>query len=227
MSMSAPPGRDDIILQDFRANRTPFRYHGENVRKEGRLLPAGEKGRVPLPGGVQAVPDRREGKGGPRGGPGDRRGRRPRRLEPAPARARREAGKGRRGRPAPDGPAPGGQLPLLAEGPVRPRAPRRAARLPRRARRTSSFRTPRRTPPAARSPTRRAPPTSSGPSSPSPGRRCREGGTFLAKIFGGAESDAVFSELKPFFRELRRIRPEATRKGSFELYFLGKGFKGG
>ena len=55
----------------------------------------------------------------------------------------------------------------------------------------------------------------------------KEGGTFLAKIFGGAESDAVFSELKPFFRELRRIRPEATRKGSFELYILGKGFKGG
>ena len=26
------------------------------------------------------------------------------------------------------------------------------------------------------------------------------------------------------FRELRRIRPEATRKGSCELYLLGKGF---
>lgn len=53
----------------------------------------------------------------------------------------------------------------------------------------------------------------------------REGGTFLAKIFGGAESDAVYRELKPFFSELRRIRPEATRKESFELYFLGKGFR--
>jgi 23S rRNA (uridine2552-2'-O)-methyltransferase len=53
----------------------------------------------------------------------------------------------------------------------------------------------------------------------------REGGTFLAKIFGGAEGDAVFRELKPFFRELRRIRPEATRKESFELYLLGKGFR--
>jgi 23S rRNA (uridine2552-2'-O)-methyltransferase len=52
------------------------------------------------------------------------------------------------------------------------------------------------------------------------------GGTFLAKIFGGAESDAVFAELKPFFRELRRVRPEATRKESFELYLLGKGYKG-
>jgi 23S rRNA (uridine2552-2'-O)-methyltransferase len=53
----------------------------------------------------------------------------------------------------------------------------------------------------------------------------REGGTFLAKIFGGAEADAVFRELKPYFRELRRIRPEATRKESFELYLLGKGFR--
>jgi len=53
-----------------------------------------------------------------------------------------------------------------------------------------------------------------------------DGGTFLAKIFGGAESDAVFAEMKPFFRELRRVRPDATRKESFELYFLGKGYRG-
>ena len=36
----------------------------------------------------------------------------------------------------------------------------------------------------------------------------------------------MFREMQPLFRELRRVRPEATRKGSFELYFLGKGFKG-
>ena len=53
----------------------------------------------------------------------------------------------------------------------------------------------------------------------------REGGTFLAKIFGGAEADAVFRELKPYFGELRRVRPEATRKESFELYLLGKGYR--
>lgn len=53
----------------------------------------------------------------------------------------------------------------------------------------------------------------------------REGGAFLAKIFGGAEADAVFRELKPHFKELRRVRPEATRKESFELYLLGKGFR--
>jgi len=55
----------------------------------------------------------------------------------------------------------------------------------------------------------------------------RGGGTFLAKIFGGADADAVFRELRPFFSDLRRIRPEATRKESFELYLLGKGYKGG
>ena len=53
----------------------------------------------------------------------------------------------------------------------------------------------------------------------------REGGVFLAKVFGGAEADAVFRELKPHFKELRRVRPEATRKESFELYLLGKGFR--
>src|SRR5512134_481237 len=53
----------------------------------------------------------------------------------------------------------------------------------------------------------------------------RDGGTFLAKVFGGAEGDAVFRELKPFFRELRRVRPEATRKESIELYLLGKGYR--
>ncbi|HEU4949235.1 MAG TPA: hypothetical protein VFT11_00590, partial [Candidatus Deferrimicrobiaceae bacterium] len=46
------------------------------------------------------------------------------------------------------------------------------------------------------------------------------------KIFGGAEADAVFRELKPFFTELRRLRPEATRKESVELYLLGKGYRG-
>ncbi len=53
----------------------------------------------------------------------------------------------------------------------------------------------------------------------------KPGGTFLAKIFTGAESDVVFKELQPHFEKLRRIRPEATRKESFELYLIGKGFK--
>jgi 23S rRNA (uridine2552-2'-O)-methyltransferase len=55
----------------------------------------------------------------------------------------------------------------------------------------------------------------------------RDGGTFLAKIFGGPDADAVFRELKRDFRMVKRVRPGATRKESFELYLLAKGFKGG
>ncbi len=54
----------------------------------------------------------------------------------------------------------------------------------------------------------------------------RPGGAFLAKIFTGAESDEVLRELQREFAKVRRIRPEATRKESFELYLLGKGFLG-
>ncbi len=54
----------------------------------------------------------------------------------------------------------------------------------------------------------------------------RKGGTFLAKLFEGAEADAVATELKGSFGRVRRIRPGATRRESFELYLLGTGFKG-
>jgi len=53
----------------------------------------------------------------------------------------------------------------------------------------------------------------------------KEGGTFLAKIFEGQEAEAVFKELKAEFETVRRIRPAATRKESFELYLLAKGFR--
>jgi 23S rRNA (uridine2552-2'-O)-methyltransferase len=53
----------------------------------------------------------------------------------------------------------------------------------------------------------------------------KEGGTFLAKIFEGPEADAVFKELAAEFEKVRRIRPPATRKESFELYLLAKGFQ--
>ncbi|MGA7105560.1 MAG: RlmE family RNA methyltransferase [Candidatus Deferrimicrobiaceae bacterium] len=54
----------------------------------------------------------------------------------------------------------------------------------------------------------------------------REGGTFLAKIFEGAESDDVVRELRMSFGQVRRVRPAATRKESFELYLLAHDFRG-
>jgi len=97
-----------------------------------------------------------------------------------------------------------GELPLLATGPDRPRLAGRPPRIFRGKAHASS-----RTPPPIRpdrpSPTRRAPRTSSAPSSAWRGDAARRG-TFLAKIFGGAEADGL-PELKPFFAELRRLRP--------------------
>ncbi|MGE5189406.1 MAG: RlmE family RNA methyltransferase [Gemmatimonadota bacterium] len=58
------------------------------------------------------------------------------------------------------------------------------------------------------------------------GRTLRKGGTFLAKIFDGAEADAVMQELKGSFSRVRRVRPGATRRESFEIYLLATGFKG-
>ncbi|OGP81525.1 MAG: hypothetical protein A2Z13_10310 [Deltaproteobacteria bacterium RBG_16_64_85] len=52
----------------------------------------------------------------------------------------------------------------------------------------------------------------------------KEGGSLLAKIFEGPEADRVFKELQAEFEKVRRIRPPATRKESFELYLLAKGF---
>jgi len=59
------------------------------------------------------------------------------------------------------------------------------------------------------------------------GETLREGGTFLAKIFEGAEADDVVRELRSSFREVRRIRPAATRKESSELYLLARKYRRG
>ncbi len=52
------------------------------------------------------------------------------------------------------------------------------------------------------------------------------GGTFLAKVFMGPDLDPfVVRELKPLFREVKRIRPEATREGSREIYLAAVGYR--
>ena len=54
----------------------------------------------------------------------------------------------------------------------------------------------------------------------------RPGGTFLAKIFAGPDADDLFRELQPHFGKVKRVRPEATRKESSELYLLARDFRG-
>lgn len=52
-----------------------------------------------------------------------------------------------------------------------------------------------------------------------------EGGVFVAKVFMGEGLDALERDLKERFAEVRRVRPEATREGSREIYLVAKGRK--
>ncbi len=58
-------------------------------------------------------------------------------------------------------------------------------------------------------------------------RLLRPGGNFLVKTFVGEELNAFSLELKEHFRSVQGTRPEATRKGSSEIYFCAKGFQEG
>lgn len=49
----------------------------------------------------------------------------------------------------------------------------------------------------------------------------RKGGAFVAKIFQGGGFDAVRAQLRPRFETVRVIKPEASRKESFEIYLVG------
>ncbi|MFQ5851641.1 MAG: RlmE family RNA methyltransferase [Candidatus Binatia bacterium] len=50
-------------------------------------------------------------------------------------------------------------------------------------------------------------------------------GCFLVKAFMGEETAAFVAELKRHFASIRRTRPEATRKGSSEIYLIARGFR--
>ncbi|MBW2703810.1 MAG: RlmE family RNA methyltransferase [Deltaproteobacteria bacterium] len=53
----------------------------------------------------------------------------------------------------------------------------------------------------------------------------KPGGTFAAKIFDGPDLEDLVKDIKARFGKTRRIRPEATRKGSRELYLVATRFK--
>lgn len=54
----------------------------------------------------------------------------------------------------------------------------------------------------------------------------RAGGHFLVKAFVAGEIETFFKELKERFRSVQRTRPEATRKGSSEIYLIAMSFTG-
>lgn len=52
------------------------------------------------------------------------------------------------------------------------------------------------------------------------------GGNFTCKLFEGEDRAALVKEMKKDFEFSKMLRPEATRKASFEMYMVFKGFKG-
>ncbi len=58
-------------------------------------------------------------------------------------------------------------------------------------------------------------------------RALRPGGALVVKAFMGPDLDPfVARELKPRFQRVQRVRPEATRAGSREIYVGGLGWRG-
>ena len=49
-------------------------------------------------------------------------------------------------------------------------------------------------------------------------------GTFFVKVFDGSYLKEFISEIKPFFKEVKILKPKASRPESAELYILGRGF---
>jgi 23S rRNA (uridine2552-2'-O)-methyltransferase len=48
----------------------------------------------------------------------------------------------------------------------------------------------------------------------------RPGGTYLAKVFEGPDLNELVADLKRHFGKIKRVKPEASRKGSKELYLV-------
>src|SRR5690242_9009179 len=54
----------------------------------------------------------------------------------------------------------------------------------------------------------------------------KPGGSFVGKVFQGGSSGELLARLKKAFREVKHVKPPASRQESVELYVVATGFKG-
>jgi 23S rRNA (uridine2552-2'-O)-methyltransferase len=54
----------------------------------------------------------------------------------------------------------------------------------------------------------------------------KPGGTFVGKVFQGGSSSDLLARLKKSFREVKHVKPPASRQESVELYVVALNFKG-
>jgi 23S rRNA (uridine2552-2'-O)-methyltransferase len=53
----------------------------------------------------------------------------------------------------------------------------------------------------------------------------KPGGAFVGKVFQGGSSSGILARMKKSFREVRHVKPPASRAESVELYVVATGFK--
>jgi 23S rRNA (uridine2552-2'-O)-methyltransferase len=53
----------------------------------------------------------------------------------------------------------------------------------------------------------------------------RPGGAFVGKVFQGGATGDLLARMKQHFREVKHVKPPASRAGSVELYVVALGFK--
>jgi 23S rRNA (uridine2552-2'-O)-methyltransferase len=53
----------------------------------------------------------------------------------------------------------------------------------------------------------------------------KPGGSFVGKVFQGGSSNELLARLKKAFREVKHVKPPASRQESVELYVVALGFK--
>jgi 23S rRNA (uridine2552-2'-O)-methyltransferase len=58
------------------------------------------------------------------------------------------------------------------------------------------------------------------------GDTLKPGGTFVGKVFQGGASGDLLGAIKKRFREVKHVKPPASRAESVELYLVALGFKG-
>ncbi|MEQ8275916.1 MAG: RlmE family RNA methyltransferase [Deltaproteobacteria bacterium] len=50
----------------------------------------------------------------------------------------------------------------------------------------------------------------------------KEGGFFIAKLFQGRDADELIDEAKRIYKDVKLLKPEATREGSREVFLIGR-----
>lgn len=56
-------------------------------------------------------------------------------------------------------------------------------------------------------------------------KRLKSNGSFLCKLFVGGDENGFYNLLETDFHSVKRIKPDASRNESKEIYFLAQNYK--